>query len=210
MKPTLNKMMRRFVKWVDPKLEKYRKKESAKPYTPKDLEDLLGILKRTPKDVLNAKQRRIISNVMSFDARKVKEIMIKKDEIVFVHDHDMLGPLMLDRLYRSGHSHFPVLDKTKDVVGILHTDTFNSLENRNTDRVEKYLDRNVYYVNENYSLEQALAAFVRTNCYFFIVINKFEEITGLLPFEALIEYLLGNMPDDSFAQDADKRMVAKR
>ncbi len=203
-------MMKRFVKWVDPKLEKYRKKEAAEPYTPKDLQDLLGILKRTPKDVLNSDQRKIIANAMSFDAKKVKDIMTKKEDIVFVHDHDMLGPLMLDRLYRSGHSHFPVLDKTKDVVGILHTDSFNSLQNKNTDRVEKYLDRNVYYVNEKYSLEQALAAFVRTNCYFLIVIDKFEEITGLLSFEALIKYLLGHMPDDSFSQDADKRMVAKR
>ena len=210
MKPKLNKLMKRFVKWVDPKLEKYRKKEEAKPYTPKDLEDLLGILKRTPKEVLNSRQRKVIANAMSFDVKKVKSIMLKKEDIVFVHDHDMLGPLMLDRLYHSGYSHFPVLDKTKDVVGILHTDSFNSLQNKNTDRVEKYLDRNVYYINENYSLDQALAAFVRTNCYFFIVINKFEEITGLLMFEDLIYYLLGYMPDDSFSQDADKRMVAKR
>lgn len=210
MKPKLHKLMKRFVKWIDPKLEKYRKAKESEPYTPKDVEDLLGILKRAPRDVLTSKQRKIIANAMSFDARKVKNIMIKKEDIVFVHDHDMLGPLMLDRLYRSGYSHFPVLDKTKDVVGILHTDSFNSLQNKNTDRVEKYLDRNVYYVNENYSLEQALAAFMRTNCYFFIVVNKFEEITGLLPFEDLVYYLLGQTPDDSFAQDADKRMVAKR
>ncbi len=202
--------MKRFVKWVDPKLEKYRKAKEIEPYTPKTLEDLLGVLKRTPKNVLDSRQRKVIANAMSFDARKVKEIMTKKEDMIFVRDHDMLGPLMLDRLYRSGHSHFPVLDKMRDVVGILHTDSFNSLQNKKTDRVEKYLDKNVYYVNENYSLEQALAAFVRTNCYFFIVINGHEEITGLLPFESLIEFLLGYMPDDNFAQDADKRMVAKR
>lgn len=202
--------MKRLVKWVDPKLDKYRKIEKAKPYVPQDLEDLIGVLKRTPKDVLNSRQREIIANSMSFDAKKVKSLMTKKEDIVFVRKHDVLGPLMLDKLYRSGHSHFPVIDKERDVVGILHTDALNSLETKDTNRVEKYLDKNVYYLNENYSLEQALAAFVRTNCYFFIVINKFEEITGMLPFEALIEYLLGYLPDDAFSQDADKRMVAKR
>lgn len=210
MKPRLHKLIKRFVKWVDPKLDKYRKVKEVQPYTPKDLEDLLGILKRTPKDILNSRQRKVIANAMSFDVKKVKDIMIKKEEIIFVRDHDMLGPLMLDRLYRSGHSHFPVLDREKDVVGILHTDSFNSLQNKNTDRVEKYLDKNVYYVKNTYSLEQALSAFVRTNCYFFVVINEFEEIVGLLPFESLINYMLGYMPADNFSQDADKRMVAKR
>ena len=180
------------------------------PYTPTSMEDLIGVLKRTPSNILNLEQRTIIASAMSFQDRSIKSIMLKKSDITFVYEHDFLGPLMLDKLYRSGFSHFPVLDRQQHIVGILHTDSLNSLEIRDTDRASKYLDKNVFFIRQDYSLDQAFAAFLRTNSYFLIVIDKSEELVGILTLEMLAEHLLGHVPKDNFDGDASSYSVSKR
>ena len=108
--------MRKFVAWIDPKWNKYR--APAPKYTPKTLNEFVDVMRRTPKDVLSARDRKKITAVMSFDGRKVKDIMISKNNMVFVYEKDFLGPLTLDRLYKSGFVHFPVVDNKEHVKGV--------------------------------------------------------------------------------------------
>ena len=210
----MSKFMKKLTKWVDPVLEKYREPvipEEQPPYVVKDVNDLIGVLKRAPKEVLSGKQRALIASSMSFSERKVSEIMMPRSEITFVYEHDFLGPLMLDKLYQSGSSHFPVLSSDgHQVIGLIHTDQLNSLEIKNTDRATKYLDKTVYYLRADYSLEQAMAAFLRTNCFFFLVIDKNGQIVGLLTYQMLIDYLLGHVPHDDFEEDTSISAVMKR
>ena len=117
---------------------------------------------------------------------------------------------MLDKLYKSGFEHFPVLDKQKHIVGVIHTESLNSLEIRKTDKASKYLDKNVFYLREDYTLDQALAAFMRTNSFIFMVINKSEELVGLMSFEMMMKFLLGEIPEDGFTKDNSSFSVAKR
>ena len=190
MKSLINKLMKKFVRWLDPKLDRFRSaKAPAPPYTPKTVADFIGVMKRTPKEVINDNQRNIIAAAMSFKDRKVKEIMLPKDQMTFVYENDYLGPVMLDKLYKSGFEHFPVLDKQKHIVGVIHTESLNSLEIRKTDKASKYLDKNVFYLREDYTLDQALAAFMRTNSFIFMVINKSEELVGLMSFEMMMKFL---------------------
>ena len=210
----MSKFMKKLTKWVDPVLEKYREPvipEEQPPYVVKDVNDLIGVLKRAPKEVLSGKQRALIASSMSFSEREVSEIMMPRSEITFVYEHDFLGPLMLDKLYQSGSSHFPVLSSDgHQVIGLIHTDQLNSLEIKNTDRATKYLDKTVYYLRADYSLEQAMAAFLRTNCFFFLVIDKNGQIVGLLTYQMLIDHLLGHVPYDDFEEDTSISAVMKR
>ena len=210
----MSNFMKKLTKWVDPKLEKFREPvEPAKqpPYVVKDLDDLIGVLRRCPKEVLSGKQRAIIAASMSFGDRQVSEIMMPRTEITFVYEHDFLGPLMLDKLYQSGSSHFPVLSSDRhQIVGLIHTDQLNSLEIKNTDRATKYIDKTVYYLRSDYTLEQAMAAFLRTNCFFFLVVDKNGQIVGLLTYQMLISYLLGYVPRDDFSEDTSIAAVMKR
>lgn len=210
----MHNFLTKLTKWVDPKLEKYREQkepEPIPPYVPESLEDFIGVMKRTPQQFLSGKQRALIAACMSFADRKVSEIMMPRSEITFVYEHDFLGPLMLDKLYQSGSSHFPVLSSDgHQIVGLIHTDQLNSLEIKNTDRAAKYLDKKVYYLREDYNLEQAMAAFLRTNCFFFLVIDKSGQLVGLLTYKMLVAYLLGYVPKDDFSDDTSIAAVMKR
>ncbi len=201
-------ILRQFTRWVDPKLDQYR---APVPYTPRNSKELMAVLRRTPKEILNDRERDMVIAASNFRRTRVSEIMIPHSDITFVHENEILGPLMLDKLYKSGFAHFPIVNSRKEVIGVLHTEALNSLSIKETDRAKKYLDPKVYYARGDYTLEQALAAFARTNCHFLLVIDKESEIVGLLTYQSLIEYLLGN-PDatDKFDRDDDRYAVSQR
>ena len=187
-------LMRKFVKFIDPKLEKYREIKAPKiipKYTPKTLEEFIEVLRRTPKSILSASDRNRISAIMSFDSRVISDLMIKKDKMIFVHQKDLLGPLTLDKLYRSGFTNFPVVDDKDKVKGIIHTEALNALEIKKTDRAEKYLDKNVCYLHETDSLQFAVEEIERTNSYYFLVLDKNDSLAGFFTIQMLLDYLLG-------------------
>lgn len=208
------KVLTRFTKWIDPRLQPYRKQtktnQTIETSVPQTLEEFLELIKAMPKSALTARERGVIATVMTFPERKVTEIMLPKEEITYVKEDEVLGPLTLDRLYRSGFAHFPVINDRREIIGLLHTTALNSLEIRETSRASEILDRNVCYLRDDYTLYQALAAFYRTNCYFFIVVDPFERIVGMLTYQMLADLLLGEAPRDDFDRDSDRTAVAKR
>lgn len=224
--------MTRWVKWSDPKLEPYREKNAAanvrsgknsavKKFAkradlttelaiPTSQKELIEMMRVLPKSVLSTRERAVIATAMAFPQRKVQDIMLPKTEIIYVAEDEVLGPLTLDRLYRSGFSHFPVINQRKEIIGLLHTDALNSLEIRETSRAREILDKNVCYLRDDYTLYEALAAFYRTNCQYFLVVDPFERIVGLLTYQMLTELLLGEAPQDDFDRDRDRAAVARR
>lgn len=181
--------MRKFVAWLDPKLASFRPKTAA--YTPKTLKDFIDLLRRTPKTVLSSEDRSRISAVMSFSGRRVRDLMTKKSDMVFVHEKDFLGPLMLDKLYRSGFTNFPVVDSKDHVLGVIHTEALNALEIKNTDRASKYLEKNFSSLHENDTLDFVVEEIRRTNHFYFLVLNEKEELAGFFTLDLLLSYLLG-------------------
>lgn len=188
--------MQKFIRWLDPKLEKFRSptpKTPAKPskYTPKDLADFIDILKRTPRTILSDTDRTRIAAVMSFNDRKVSELMVPKSQMVFVQKDEMLGPLVLDKLYKSGFTHFPMVDSKNKVKGVIHTEALNTLEIKKTDRASKYLDKNFNYLHTTDSLPHAVEEIIRTGSYYFLVLDNTDSLAGFFTVETLLNYLLG-------------------
>ncbi|MBQ2660982.1 hypothetical protein IJF93_02845 [Candidatus Saccharibacteria bacterium] len=190
-----HQFLSKIVKALDPKLEKYRThppKATAPKYTPKSIEDFIDILRRTPKQILSAKDRDRIAAIMSFDARQIGNLMIPKSKMVFVNSKEILGPLVLDKLYKSGFTNFPVVDNKEKVLGIIHTEALNALEIKKTDRAEKYLDRSVNFLHISDSLQFAVEEIERTNSYYFLVLDEHESLAGFFTIQILLSYLLGN------------------
>lgn len=187
--------MQKFVRWLDPKLDRYRihrAKPSAKPtkYAPATLSDFIDVLKRTPQSVLSTEDRGRISAIMSFDTRTVSDLMVPRSEMVFVNAKDILGPLTLDKLYKSGFTNFPVVNNDDEVQGIIHTEALNALEIKRTDRAEKYMTREVSYLHTSDTLRFAVQEIERTNSYYFLVLDTDDRLAGFFTIQMLLDYLL--------------------
>lgn len=187
------KFLQKIVKAIDPKLEKYREhKVEVKPkFTPKSLEEFVDVVRRTPKSVLSEKDRVRIAAVMSFDERKISDLMVPKSKMVFVKDKEVLGPLVLDKLYKSGFTNFPVVDVKDKVKGIIHTEALNALEIKKTDLAEKYIDKHVNYLHIGDSLRFVVEEIERTNGYYFLVLDEKEKLAGFFTIQMLLDYLIG-------------------
>jgi len=212
----IHQFISKIVTWLDPKLDKFRQpkpKTEKKLVPPETLEDFIKLLKATPRSVLSSTDRAAIASAINFKDRRVGDVMIKKDNIIFIHENDFLGPLMLDKLYQSGFSHFPVISSDgRKIVGIIDTKKLNSLDVKSSaaDRAGKYLDSTVYYLRDDYTLDMAMAAFLRTNSFFFIVVDSDGHPVGQLTYQILVEHLLGYLPEDDFSSDSSLGAVMKR
>lgn len=180
----------KIVRFLDPRLEKYREKKPVKKYTPASLEEFIDVLRRTPKSILSNRDRARIAAIMNFDERRVLELMIPKQKMVFVNAKDVLGPLVLDKLYKSGFTNFPVVDNYDKVKGIIHTEALNALEIKKTDRAEKYMDKDINYLHENDDLNFAISEIERTNAYYFLVLDKDDKLAGFFTIQQLLDYLI--------------------
>lgn len=222
LKKAWQAFLRAFVRWSDPKLEPYREKKRAnlepvvvqeQDYTmapPETREDLFALLREAPMSVLSAEERKAMSAVLSLPDVQVAEIMTRGVKMVFVNKDEVLGPLVLDKLYRSGFTFFPVIDGREHIIGILHTALLNSLDIKETRPAREVMEPRVYYLRGDYSLEQALKAFLRTGSQVMLVIDQYEKLLGMLTFAQVMEFLFSQKYADEFEKDNDRLAVAKR
>ncbi len=205
------KLMAKFVAKIDPKLEKYRPpKKKEPPFTPKTEEELIGVIKRTPKTLLDAQTRNLLASAIAFDKIAVSVIMSPKHEMEFLHETDFLGPLTFDKLYKSGATRFPILDQDDQVCGILNTDKVDPLAITEETPITKYMSTDVFFVRTDYTLEMLLATFLRTESSYCIVIDRDEKIKGYITLDTLMYVLFGREIADSFDNDSFAPAVAKR
>ncbi len=222
LKKAWQNFLKAFVRWSDPKLEPYRAKKRAnlepvvvqeQDYNmapPETREDLFALIREAPMSVLSAEERKAMVAVLSLPDVQVSEIMTRGSKIVFVNKEEVLGPLVLDKLYRSGFTFFPVIDGREHIVGTLHTALLNSLDIKDTKSAREVMEPRVYYLRGDYSLEQALKAFLRTGTQMMLVVDNYEKLIGMLTFGQLMDYLFSQKYTDGFDKDDDRLAVAKR
>lgn len=174
-------------------------------------EDLISLLETQRKQVDNRitkEELSIAKNALQFGEKKVSDVMTPKRMIKMVSTHDMIGPVLMDELHKTGHSRFPVKhDSPDNIVGTLY---IRDLVNAKAGGfVKDIMRKDVFYVNEEQELARVLDAFIKTKHHLFLVVNKFEEVVGVISVEDIIEQVLGRQIIDEFDSYDNMREVAK-
>lgn len=171
-------------------------------------EELLKAVESS-KQALSREEKLLIKQAVSYSETRIRDVMTPRSVVVTVEADDTVGPVLLDRLHKSGQSRFPVVrKKLDDVVGMLYMRNLVPLK-ASVKKVEQAMDAKVYYVHEDKTLDHALHAFLRTKHHLFIVVNEFEEATGVISIEDILETIIGRDIVDEFDQYEDLRAVAR-
>lgn len=171
-------------------------------------EELLHLIKHSPGVVSTDEFERLVAS-LSFDGKKVADIMTPRSMIEAVPLGETLGPLVIDELYKTGHSRFPVFEGDLDhIVGMLYLHDLLDLR-RGSQPTQKAMQTKVYFVRENRDLSHALHGFLKTKHHLFVVVNEYRETVGLLSLEDVIEALIGVKITDEFDAFDDLRAVAE-
>lgn len=161
--------------------------------------------------ILSADEKRLIVNGLHFSEKTVESIMTPRGVVDTIAKGEIIGPLVLDDLHKTGHSRFPVIDGDIDhVIGVLHIRELLTLGNKASQTAGEAMEKRVYYINQEQTLGHALAAFLKTRHHLFVVVNGYRETAGIITLEDVVEALLGRKIVDEFDLHDDLRTVAAR
>ncbi len=173
-------------------------------------EELLHLIKRSGR-VLSTEERKLIEAGLSFTKATVAGLMTPRSSISSVDKNELLGPLTIDELHKTGFSRFPVIDGDIDhIIGILHLRDLVSLQDKKSAKARAAMKTPVYYIKETQTLQQALATFLTTGSSLLIVVNEQQETVGIITLESVLETLLGRKIVDEHEAHENLRTVAAR
>jgi CBS domain containing-hemolysin-like protein len=158
---------------------------------------------------LSAEELRIIRHALSFGDKTVHDVMTPWSSVTHVKADEILTPVILDELHKSGHRRFPVRSADeKETVGLLYMNDVNELTNR-PPAVKEVMHSPAVFVNEDRELDHALSAFLKTKQHMFVVVNGAAEAVGLVTIDDVVEQIVGKPIADAFDKYEDKQAVAE-
>ena len=221
--------MTKIVGFLDPRFEKFRKtpvekvakpeksreekpRKAAEPAEklPQTEEELVSLLRRVPDKALSIRDRNLIAGAMSFKSRRASLVMHPCDDITFIREKDFLGPVMLDKLYKTGDTVFPVMNTLDKVCGLLRLDKLDPKKIGKSDTVAKFMEHKIAFARMDYTLEQLLAVFLRANTDYVLIIDAKEKLRGYADLDTLIAVLFNREIKDDFDNDDSSTAVALR
>lgn len=180
-------------------------------YEKKDLVELLGSQYRQSDNRVPEANLKIAYNALTFGDKTVAKIMTPRAKVKMVSANATAGPMLMDDLHKAGFSRFPVVkDSAKaaspQIVGTLYLNQL--IDKGGSGKVKDFMLPDVYFINEDVTLHEALAAFLRTHHHLLVVVNSFEEMVGVITLEDVLEQILGKQIIDEFDNYENLRAVA--
>lgn len=173
-----------------------------------DLVQLLEAQKDQADNRISDGEITLLQHALSFGDKLVSDVLVPRRAVRMVSSSETIGPLLMDELHKSGYSRFPVYDddETGVVVGTLFMKDL--IKASHGGKVAKVVRPEIFYVHEDFTLYQALQAFLKTKHHLFVVVNDFEEIVGIITIEDILEQVIGRQIVDEFDQYENMREVA--
>jgi len=188
--------------------KRYRSGQHTGLYERQDLLELLDKQLGQQDSRFSEEELSITKNALAFSDYKVADVLTPMDKIKTVLAGETIGPILIDEIHKSGQEYVLVSDKKGgEIVGSLPV---NKLGISSRGKVSDLMDANVYFVNSEDSLADALHAFFATNRALFVVVDDNANHVGIISVATIVRQLLGHIPGDEFEKYSDPDLVASR
>jgi len=177
--------------------------DSKEKITEEDIK--LLILEGYKEGTIEKDEKNYIYNVFSFNDKKIKEIMIKKENIIAL-DVDSDTKKILDTIKKSKRSRIPVYFETIDnIIGILNIkDLLVSHANKEMIHLKDIL-REPFYVAENNIIDDVFKYMQREQQGLLIVHDEHHKVVGLVTMEDIVEEIVGEIYDEYEENSENKK-----
>lgn len=197
------------LEWIGLQARKRGPGKHTQLYQKEDLIELLDQQAKQADNRVTANELTMAGHALTFGDKLVRDTLTPYSQVTSVKVGESLGPILMDELHDSGHSRFPVYEGKKDnIVGMLYLR--DVLHEQHGGKVKDIMQKHVTYVHEEQTLYQTLQAFLKTKRHLFVVVNRFEEVVGIITIEDVLEQIIGQPIMDEFDQYEDLRAVAAR
>lgn len=170
------------------------KPDSKEKITEEDIK--LMIFEGYKEGTIENDEKNYIYNIFSFNDKKIKDIMVRKENIVAI-DVDSNTKEILETIKKSKRSRIPVYYETLDnVIGILNIKDM-VLSHANNKRIKlKEILRKPYYVSEDDIIDDVFRYMQDMQQSLVMVQDGHHKTVGLVTIEDIVEEVLGEIYDE--------------
>ncbi|MCW5761199.1 MAG: DUF21 domain-containing protein, partial [Phenylobacterium sp.] len=156
--------------------------------------------------LVETRDRYMLGGVLDLSEMDVSEVMIHRRSMATI-DGGLPPREMLRAALDSNHTRVPVYrGEPDDIVGVLHLkDLLNALVESDGD-IEKIdipdILREPWFIPETTSLKDQLAAFLKRQNHFALVVDEYGALQGLVTLEDILEEIVGEIEDEHDVTEA--------
>lgn len=167
---------------------------NIKPSTEKSYtrEDIINILYEGVED-LDEIEKRIISNILIFNDRRISEIVIPLSEVVAVSDDKKVIDL-IPIFKETGFSRLPVYRRRVDqIIGFVRS--YDLIHADIDEPITKYM-KGIRYIPEFANLSNVLKGFKTYKDHMAVVVDERGATMGIITLKDVLEEIVGQIKDD--------------
>jgi CBS domain containing-hemolysin-like protein len=150
--------------------------------------------------LIESGERKMIHSVFDLGDTSAREVMVPRNDIVYVEQHKNLRQT-LSLFLRSGYSRIPVIDENLDhIVGIAYLKDivrrdFEAPDVEFTQQVSEVM-RPVHWVPESKPVDALLTELQSRRQHIAVVVDEYGGTAGLITIEDLLEEIVGEITDE--------------
>ncbi|MEV7431061.1 hemolysin family protein [Nocardioides sp. NPDC092400] len=150
--------------------------------------------------VIESGERRMIHSVFELGDTTAREVMVPRNDVVYVERHKNLRQT-LSLFLRSGFSRVPVIDENLDnIVGFAYLKDvvrrdFEAPEVEFTQRIDEVM-RPVSWVPESKPVDALLSEMQANRQHIAVVVDEYGGTAGIITIEDLLEEIVGEITDE--------------
>jgi putative hemolysin len=149
------------------------------------------------ENLLTRDEGHMMQRILSLSQTPLWEVMIPLPQVSSIEASAKVDQI-IDLCLKTGHSRFPVYEKTPDnIIGIIHVKEVLRLWRKKTGnlRAVEFI-RLPVFLPQTIKVSQALAEFRKKKISIALVINEYGAPSGLITSDDLIEEIVGQMQDE--------------
>lgn len=149
------------------------------------------------QNLYDIQEKKLLNNALKFDNFKVKDIMIPKQDIIYINIADNFEKIS-NIILKDKYTRIPVYEKTKDnIIGVLNVKDILMEKLKGTKKIEiNKILRDPIIVTKDEKIDKVFYNMQLNNKHIAIVKNKDNKVEGMVTMEDIIEKLLGNIIDE--------------
>ena len=172
---------------------------------PKDKSQLADVIHEAREsEIIDENTHNMIEGVFEISELRVRDIMIPRSQIIFVHDDDSEESI-LSIIASSRHSRYPVVGEDIDEIkGLLIAKDLLIYHNTHP-KVFNIADfmRPATVIPESVRVDRLLRKFQKERYHLAVVVDEFGSVSGLVTIEDVLEQIVGDIADEGEKSSSD-------
>lgn len=154
--------------------------------------------------IINAKEASMIQNIIEFDDKDAKDVMIHKKNVAFL-DGEMTLLDAISYINEKSFSRYPVcLGDLNNIIGSIHIkQVFKFLDFDKNKKIRDIdgLIREVDFIPETNKINSIFNKMQQKKNHLAIIVDEYGQTSGIITMEDILEEIVGNILDENDTED---------